>query len=138
MRAPRLALTLTGPKEEYLGQPLSYQVTVKNLGDAAATRTRLRLDATPGQAQFVSAQAADGARLSSERQGDGQDLGAIAPGESRDVTVIFQPQRRQYLKPRSTATRSGGAEKYLLVVEEHALGDHGVKFEMARKLCGQA
>ena len=91
--APRLAVTMTGPKEDYLGQPITYQVTVKNTGDTAARNTRLRLGATPGQVQFVNAQGADGAQLASERQGTGQDLGTIAPGESRTITVNFQPQR---------------------------------------------
>lgn len=91
--APRLAVTMTGPKEDYLGQPLSYQVTVRNTGDAAAAGTRLRLGATPGQVQFVNAQGADGAQLASEHQGGGQDLGTIAPGQSRTVTVNFNPQR---------------------------------------------
>jgi uncharacterized repeat protein (TIGR01451 family) len=101
--APRLAVTITGPKEDYLGQPLSYQVTVKNTGDATATGTRLRLGATPGQVQFVSAQGADGAQLASERQGGGQDLGALPPGQSRTLMVNFQPQREGAVAVNATA-----------------------------------
>lgn len=101
--APRLAVTMTGPKEDYLGQPLSYQVTVKNTGDAAATGTRLRLGATPGQVQFISAQGADGAQLASDRQQGGQDLGTLPPGQSRTVMVNFQPQREGAVAVNATA-----------------------------------
>jgi uncharacterized repeat protein (TIGR01451 family) len=101
--APRLAVTMTGPTEDYLGQPLSYQVTVKNNGDAAAVHTRLRLGATPGQVQFVNAQGAEGGQLASEQQGGGQDLGTLAPGESRNITVNFQPQREGAVAVNATA-----------------------------------
>lgn len=88
--APRLQVTVSGPREEYLGQPLSYQVTVKNVGDAPAADTRVRLGATPGHVQFVNAEGAQGAQLASEREGTGQSLGDIAPGESRTLTANFQ------------------------------------------------
>lgn len=101
--APRLAVTISGPKEDYLGQPLSYQVIVKNTGDATATGTHLRLGATPGQVQFVSAQGANGAQLASDRQGGGQDLGTLPPGETRTVMVNFQPQRQGAVAVDATA-----------------------------------
>ena len=91
--APRLALTITGPTEDYLGQPLSYQVVVKNSGDAPAAQTRLRLGATPGMVQFVNAEGAQGAQLASEQQGGGQDLGTIAPGETKTIAVTFDTKQ---------------------------------------------
>ena len=91
--APRLAVTVTGPNEIVMDQPVRYQITVKNNGDAAAANTRLRVGATPGSIQFVSAEGGEGAQLASERPGTGQDLGTIPPGESRTVAINFKPQR---------------------------------------------
>jgi len=103
VRAPRLAVTMTGPRENFLGQPMAYQVTVKNTGDAPAVRTRVRLGATPGSVRFVRAEGANGAQLASEREGGGQDLGTIAPGETRNVTVDFEPQREGSVAVDATA-----------------------------------
>lgn len=91
--APRLAVTISGPREAYLGQPIAYQVTVANHGDATAAHTRVRLGATPGHVQFVSAQGADGSSLASEQEGGGQNLGNLAPGQERSVTVNFNTQQ---------------------------------------------
>ena len=90
--APRLAVTITAPNEEYAGQPISYRVDVKNVGDAPAAHTRLRVGATPGQVDFVSAEGGEGAQLASEKEGGGQDLGTIVPGQSRTVTINFRPR----------------------------------------------
>jgi len=93
VRAPRLAVTIVAPKEQYSGDEISYRVTVKNNGDAAAHDTRLRFGATPGMVEFMSAEGAEGRRLSSEREHGGQDLGTIAPGETRNVMVHFRTLR---------------------------------------------
>jgi len=88
--APRLAVTITGPKEQLADQPVTYRIDVKNVGEAAAAHTRLRVGATPGQVEFVNAQGGEGAQLASERQGGGQDLGTIEPGQARTVTINFR------------------------------------------------
>jgi len=93
VRAPRLAVTIVAPKEQYSGDEISYRVTVKNNGDAAARDTRLRFGATPGMVEFVSAEGAEGRQLSSEHQNGGQNLGTIAPGETRNVMVYFRTLR---------------------------------------------
>lgn len=92
IRAPRLAVTITAPKEEVAADSLNYRIDVKNVGDAPAARTRLRVGATPGHVEFVSAQGGQGAALASEREGGGQDLGSIAPGEDKTVTINFRPR----------------------------------------------
>jgi len=93
VRAPRLAVTIVAPNEQYSGDEISYRVTVKNNGDAAARDTRLRFGATPGMVEFMSAEGAEGRRLSSEREHGGQNLGTIAPGETRNVLVHFRTLR---------------------------------------------
>ena len=87
--APRLAVTVSGPKQDYSGQQLPYQVTVKNTGDAPAANARLRITATNGQAEFVSARSSQGGDLSRDRLQNGTDLGTIAPGESRTIDATF-------------------------------------------------
>lgn len=87
--APRLAVTISGPKEAFLGQQVAYQVTVTNRGDAPAMAARVRLGSTPGHVQFVGATGADGARLASDREAGGEGLGTLAPNESRSLTVNF-------------------------------------------------
>jgi uncharacterized repeat protein (TIGR01451 family) len=101
--APRLQVTISGPKETYLGQPVAYQITVTNKGDAPAVATRVRLGATPGRVQLISTQGANGGALTSETEGGGQDLGNLAPGESRTVTVNFNTQTGGPLAVNATA-----------------------------------
>lgn len=101
--APRLAVTISGPKEAYLGQPVAYQVTVTNKGDAPAMATRVRLGSTPGHVQFVSAVGADGARLASDREGGGETLGNLAPNESRSLTVNFNTVQNGEISVDATA-----------------------------------
>jgi uncharacterized repeat protein (TIGR01451 family) len=108
--APRLAVTIAGPKEEFLGSPLVYSVTVKNTGDAAATESKLRVGATPGSVSFVSAQYADGRQLSQEREGTGQDLGTLAPGEVRTINVNFRTDREGEMAFNATAVGRCAAE----------------------------
>ena len=90
--APRLAVTIVSPKEQFAGEEIAYRIDVKNLGDAPAAHTRLRVGATPGQVEFLSAQGGQGAQLASEREGGGQDLGTIDPGQTRTVTINFRPR----------------------------------------------
>ena len=101
--APRLSVTVAGPKEEYLGTPIAYQVTVKNEGDAPAAGGKVRLGATPGSVAFAGAQNADGSKISEQQPGTGQDLGTLAPGESRTATINFNPQRGGDLTLNATA-----------------------------------
>lgn len=90
VHAPRLAVTIDAPKEEYVGDRVAYKVTVKNNGDAPAQGAKLRFGATPGMVNFVDAQGGKGAQLASEEPNGGQSLGTIAPGQSREVTVDLQ------------------------------------------------
>jgi uncharacterized repeat protein (TIGR01451 family) len=110
VRAPRLAVTISGPKEAYMGQQVAYQVTVTNKGDAAAQATRVRLGATPGHVQFVNATGADGSQLAAEREGGGQDLGNLAPGESRSMTVNFNVVQNGAIAVDATAAAKCAAD----------------------------
>jgi uncharacterized repeat protein (TIGR01451 family) len=93
VQAPRLAMTVTGPKECYVGQQLTYQVAVTNRGGAPAAKTRLRLGTTPGHAKFVDAEASDGTALKATDDNAEQIVGTIAPGETSTTTVHFHPDQ---------------------------------------------
>ncbi|MHC4985769.1 MAG: COG1361 S-layer family protein [Planctomycetota bacterium] len=85
VREPVLALTKTGPALRYLNTNVTYQLTVRNTGDVAATNTVL-VDSLPAGARFV--EASDGGQLSG-----GQvrwNLGTMAVGGSQTVSVTFQ------------------------------------------------
>jgi uncharacterized repeat protein (TIGR01451 family) len=91
--APRLAITVSGPRESYFGQPLTYQVAVTNRGGAPAARARLKLGSTPGHAKFVGAEASDGTALKAMPDSAEQEIGTIAPGQTRTATIHFHPQQ---------------------------------------------
>jgi uncharacterized repeat protein (TIGR01451 family) len=91
--APALAVAVKGPDREYVGKSVAYQVTVTNTGDAPASQAALRFGTSdvgrvvavnpingqqPREAQLASAGSA----------ASGQELGTIAPGESRQVQVV--------------------------------------------------
>jgi uncharacterized repeat protein (TIGR01451 family) len=101
LQAPKLAVDVKGPQQEYLGEPIAYTVSVTNNGDAPAAATSLRL--TPsGQAQFVSATGPDNTALNNA--GGGVDLGTIAPGQNRQVNVTFKGQSGGALRINATAS----------------------------------
>jgi len=56
-QAPKLEVTVKGPEQDYIGARIPYDVTVKNIGDATAHQTTVRMDlpAEAGQAQTAGA-----------------------------------------------------------------------------------
>ena len=101
--APRLAVTVAGPKEDYLGDELTYGVTVKNEGTAAADHATVRIGATPDSVQFIGARNTDGSSISREMPHTGQDLGNLAPGDSRSVSITFRALKEGHLTLDATA-----------------------------------
>lgn len=76
VREPKLALSVDGPQWEYLGQPVSYRVTVTNTGDGPARDAVLTFEA-PEWAGEVR----------------GRELGVLAPGQSRSFNVTLPATR---------------------------------------------
>lgn len=68
---PELAVTVTGPDWQYIDEPITYTVTVKNVSDVPARDTRLQLQAN--------------APLDRPEQA----LGTLAPGETRRIEVTL-------------------------------------------------
>lgn len=83
---PELALSKTGPALRYLGRPTVFELTVQNKGNAPAQNAVL-VDELPRGASFV--EASDGGQLRDGRVA--WNLGTIAPGDSRTVSVTITP-----------------------------------------------
>jgi uncharacterized repeat protein (TIGR01451 family) len=87
--APKLAVTVAGPKEQYIGQPLVYKVTVRNDGNAPAMMTHVSFHAMAPNVQFVSAMGADGGAISDTKAAADQSLGTLASGETKMLSITF-------------------------------------------------
>jgi uncharacterized repeat protein (TIGR01451 family) len=85
VKQPALEVTKTGPKERFIGRDATYEITVKNTGDAPARDTVLT-DPLPSGLQFVSA--SDGGA----NQGGTVTwrLGVLDPGASKKVTLTVK------------------------------------------------
>jgi hypothetical protein len=50
---PQLKLTMNGPEKEFVDRPLTYQMTVENVGDGPALETLVRME-TPGNIERMT------------------------------------------------------------------------------------
>jgi uncharacterized repeat protein (TIGR01451 family) len=99
----KLALTKTGPKQQYLSTPITYRLTVTNPGTGPATNLVL-VDRVPAGAVFVSA--SNGGRLVGDRVQ--WTLGPLAPGASRTVEVKFRAAAAGVLVNQAEASADRG------------------------------
>lgn len=96
---PVLELTKTGPDMRYLNRPGSFQITVRNTGDAEARDTVL-VDSIPSGVRFVKA--SDGGQMSGGRVT--WRLGTLAPGASKSVSVDLMMSSKGQMSNTATAT----------------------------------
>ena len=82
---PVLELSKTCPEMRYLGRPATFELTVRNTGDAPA-RDTVVVDTLPAGLQYQAA--TDGGTHASGRVS--WSLGTLAPNESRTVSVTAQ------------------------------------------------
>lgn len=101
VRTPALVISASGPDVRYLDRPATYDITVTNTGDAAATDVVLEesLDLAGG-ARFISA--TDGG----QSRGDMVvwQLGTIPPGGRKTVSMTVQPTQVGEIRTLATAT----------------------------------
>lgn len=99
VKQPALEVTKTGPKERFIGRDATYEITVKNTGDAPARDTVLS-DPLPSGVQFVSA--SDGG----SNQGGTVTwrLGTLEPGASKKVSVVVKAMTAGSVKNTAKAT----------------------------------
>lgn len=110
---PVLEVAKTGPDMRYVGRPATFDITVKNTGDAAARDTVLT-DQVPAGAQFVSA--TNGGTFSNGTIT--WNLGTLEQGDTQEVSVTLKPTQKGFLTNRVTASAycaKGSAETTLEV-----------------------
>ncbi|RJP61115.1 MAG: DUF11 domain-containing protein [Candidatus Auribacter fodinae] len=97
--APALSIDLSAPDKEYVTKTITYDITVKNTGDAVAKDAVVRLSGC-GVAVFQSASMGGVAQ--------GQDvvwnLGSLNANESKSMTVTLLAQQKGACSAKATAT----------------------------------
>ena len=96
---PILSLKKTGMETQYIGRPVSYEITLTNKSDVAAKNTVLE-DIIPSGVAGVKATA--GAKLSDSKLV--WEFGTLPPGMSKNVRVSYTPNRAGVLASSATAT----------------------------------
>lgn len=79
---PKLTITKTAPKKLYLGRQMTYQVTVKNVGDAPADKTVVT-DTLPAGVSFVSASDGGVNAMGTVKW----NIGALYPNKSKTMSI---------------------------------------------------
>ncbi|MFH1719184.1 MAG: hypothetical protein ABIF19_17650 [Planctomycetota bacterium] len=96
---PVLAIQKTGPERQYIGRPVSYEITVANRSNVAAKNTVLE-DTIPDGVSSVKASA--GAKLAGSKLV--WELGTLEPNASVNVKVSYTPTTAGTVTNTATAT----------------------------------
>ncbi|UCF14228.1 MAG: DUF11 domain-containing protein, partial [Phycisphaerales bacterium] len=96
---PILAVQKTGPERQYIGRPITYQITVTNKSDVAARNTVIE-DMIPEGVNTVKGTA--GAKLLGPKLV--WELGTLEPGTSETVRISFTPEKAGTLINTATAS----------------------------------
>jgi uncharacterized repeat protein (TIGR01451 family) len=99
VRQPVLAITKTGPARQYIGRPITYEITVANTGDAPAANTIVE-DTIPQAAQAV--QTSPACAISNSKAV--WQLGTLAVNESKKVSITYAPTGAGSLAQAATAS----------------------------------
>ncbi|MBP7050878.1 MAG: DUF11 domain-containing protein [Phycisphaerae bacterium] len=99
VRQPVLTLVKAGPKRQYLGRSMSYELTVTNKGDGPAQNTVIEDIIPPG---VTAIEATAGAQFSGSKLV--WEIGTLAPNASKTVQVSYTPTREGELMATATAT----------------------------------
>jgi hypothetical protein len=86
VRQPKLTITNTGPKRQYLGRSVSYELVVANKGDGAARDTVIEHTIPLGA---TSVEATAGARLTGSKVI--WQLGTLAPDDTKQMRLSYTP-----------------------------------------------
>ncbi len=122
---PVLALEKTGPKKQYVGRPLTYEITVSNKSNSPARNTVIE-DAIPQG--ITSLKASKGAKLYRSRNLIWQ-LGTLEPKASKKLYVSYTPTRVGTVADKITAT-AHCADSVSASAETSVAGVSGVLLEV--------
>lgn len=98
VRQPVLAITKTGPEKQFIGRPITYDITVTNKGDGVARETVL-VDALPADSKFESA--SDGGRFAAGKVQ--WALGELAPNASKKVSFTISSPGANVIRTQASA-----------------------------------
>jgi uncharacterized repeat protein (TIGR01451 family) len=99
VRQPVLTIVKTGPRRQFLGHSVSYEITVTNKGDGPARETVVE-DVIPPEVTSIEATA--GAQFSTSKLV--WDLGTLEPGASKKVKVSYIPNKEGEVMATATAS----------------------------------
>ncbi len=122
---PALALEKTGPKKQYVGRPVTYEITVNNKSNAPAINTVIE-DVLPQG--ITSLKTTAGAKLYRSRNLVWQ-LGTLEPKASKKLYVSYVPTRVGTLADKITAT-AHCADSVTASAETVVAGISGVLLEV--------
>lgn len=99
VRQPILTLTKAGPKRQYLGRPVAYDIVVFNKGDGPAQNTIIEDIIPPG---VTGIEATTGAQFSGAKLI--WELGTLEPNTQKKVRVTYTPAKEGELMASATAS----------------------------------
>jgi uncharacterized repeat protein (TIGR01451 family) len=99
IRQPVLTITKSGPKRQYLGRPVAYEISVFNKGDGPAQNTIVEDIIPPG---VTGIEATTGAQFSGSKLI--WELGTLEPNTSKKVRVSYTPAKEGELMASATAS----------------------------------
>jgi len=99
IRQPVLTVTKIGPKRQYLGRSVAYEITVFNKGDGPAQNTIVEDIIPPG---VTNIEATTGAQFSGSKLI--WELGTLEPNTSKKVRVSYTPAKEGELMASVTAS----------------------------------
>lgn len=104
-REAELDIEIDGPREEYVGLAVEYDIVVKNTGNAATQDLVIEND-IPSGSSFVDA--SHGGSLNSKTVQ--WQPGELKPGESMTLSVRFMPKKKGYIRSVATARSKCAAD----------------------------
>lgn len=96
---PVLAITKTGPEQQYIGRPIEYELTITNKSDVSAKNTIVEETVPDG---VTSVKATAGAKLSGSKLI--WEFGTLEPNASKDVKISYIPTKAGILVNSANAT----------------------------------
>jgi uncharacterized repeat protein (TIGR01451 family) len=96
---PSLTIRKIGSEHQYIGRPITYEITVENKSDVPAKNTTVEDTIPPG---VNSLKATAGAKLSGSKLV--WDFGTLEPNTSRTVSISYVPTRAGTFTNGATAT----------------------------------
>jgi len=96
---PVLAITKTGPEQQYIGRPIEYEIKITNKSDVSAKNTILEETVPDG---VTSVKATAGAKLSGTKLV--WEFGTLEANASKDVKISYIPAKAGILVNSANAT----------------------------------